>query len=328
MTRSLLIVLSMMAVAFLSGNAYDRVYNPPHALRAGDSMLDSVDADLRHLVMNYRVKLPSNRERSGAPSPGWGVVWNYLSPLDHCGVELSWGNTDFGAFDDIRFMSIVAYRMEGGVADTLLHKTLDRHVNLANGYNSLKVEKWEGRLYISVGDGDKFIEIGHIPFIPLATPSQAGLRASRPVELRRARLTAIPYPPPTIRDHTEESLDSLFRESADGLEGYWEYLDRNFKDNDVKLGGRYRLAVVKDGEGAYDILYISGASMRPEAWPKFRLKGKLVPSGFIDNYDLIWYDPDGYEVSRENYAIISENALLHLHFPIAEAQMRFRKIHR
>lgn len=317
----------LLVVSVIQGNAFDSVYaDVPMRLAAGECRLSQVDSMPEHFVMNYRVSVPGNKEQPGEPREGWSLVWNRTSPYDCSGVTLSWGNTDFGGLADRPFLRVDVFRMKDGLKEILATADLEKGVNFSDGYNSVMVERWEDHLYVGVGAGKEFIPVADIPYVPLAA-SEAGILAHRDIDIRRARLTAIPYPQLERSPLTLDELQRRFSSSADLLEGFWRFLDRSIKSPSVVPGGFYTIAVVKSDDGAsYDILYIDGAEIHSALWRPLTKKGRLIPSGFTGNYDLEWLDADGHPLARENYAVLSEGALLQMSFPLLSSEIRFRKV--
>lgn len=320
------LVLVMAVFCISAAGAYDRVFSTPVRLDAGEQMLDTVPARPEYLEMNYRVRVPSNRERSGKALPAWEVVWNYLSPSDYCGVALTWCNSDFGAIDDRRFLRVELFRIENGVRQVVASKDFEKKVNLADGYNSVTVTRWEDRIYVAAGASAEYLPVGEMAFSSCG-PSLAGLIAHRPVEIVRARLTAVPYPEFEMAPFTESSLKEYLSGSHDELEGIWSYFDRKTDPEVVVPGGSYTLAIVKTATpDTYNIIYLAGAEIHSDNWPAMRVKGRLSRTGFVGNYNLEWLDADGHPVSSETYAYLSDGALLSFRFPLIGSELRFRKL--
>lgn len=63
---------------------------------------------------------------------------------------------------------------------------------------------------------------------------------------------------------TEEKISAHLASSADPMEAEWTYLDRDLSASKARLGGRYRLATISNGEG-YDIS--TSPAQRPAGTP-------------------------------------------------------------
>ena len=103
------------------------------------------------------------------------------------------------------------------------------------------------------------------------------------------------------------------------------YLDRNIDETFLKLGGRYQLVVIKDEDGSYNIMYYDGADVNCDEWSCGMLKGRLFPTRFKNNYQLIWYDSSFEEMHDDTYATIDEDDIMTLYFPNEKGQIRFVK---
>ncbi len=127
-----------------------------------------------------------------------------------------------------------------------------------------------------------------------------------------------------------ESVDSLMSylgASSNPAEGVWRYLDRDMRPEKAVPGGYYTLATVADGNGGYEIVYLGGARYGEGSWQPLRLKGRLSPSGFADNYDLEWQAGDGRACPPESYATLdAETGILALYFPLLDSSFRFRRV--
>lgn len=121
-------------------------------------------------------------------------------------------------------------------------------------------------------------------------------------------------------------LQAYLAESTDPREGMWTYFDRDTHPAGTSLGGKYKIATVANGQGGYEIVYVSGAKQHSADWQPMRLKGRLLRTGFISQYDLQWIQPDGRQLSNECSAELTAEGMLTLRFPAAAATVRFRKI--
>ncbi len=124
---------------------------------------------------------------------------------------------------------------------------------------------------------------------------------------------------------TEEKISAHLASSADPMEAEWTYLDRDLSASKARLGGRYRLATISNGEG-YDIIYIAGAQA---GWNIGDIKGRLSTTPFQDHYDLEWFSTERRSADTEACAdIITDGLILELTFPALQSKVRFRRISR
>lgn len=132
------------------------------------------------------------------------------------------------------------------------------------------------------------------------------------------------YPAPK---YSMEEIDSIITiEKGKGASGYYTYLDR---DNDTRLaqpGGFYKLALISDNDGGYEIIYLDGAEVNSALWKPGMLKGRLRPTIFKNNYDLEWLDSANLPIAREVFATLTDNVILELNFPIYKTKLRFSRV--
>jgi len=114
-----------------------------------------------------------------------------------------------------------------------------------------------------------------------------------------------------------QSLDSLRR----------IYLDRDTNISKAVPGGRYTLATISDGRGAYDIIYIDGIDKGNSRWQPFTIKGQLQPTIFADHFNLHWLDNNGLVADKEANATIEiQGTVLKLTFHMLKSSMRFSRV--
>lgn len=118
--------------------------------------------------------------------------------------------------------------------------------------------------------------------------------------------------------------------SAKAPAGIYTYLDRSGDAAVTRPGGRYRLAVVPEGD-CFLILYMGGAEVEPDFWKPGMLKGRLRPTPFQGQYDLEWYDAHGDTLpgGADSYAVYDFAArTLAMTFPSLDgAVLRFALRH-
>ena len=126
-------------------------------------------------------------------------------------------------------------------------------------------------------------------------------------------------------DWDKQSLTKYFASSNNAYEGFWTFFDKDLDESKLRLGGRYTVALVKNGEG-YDIIYVDGAQVNSDQWRCGMLKGHIDATQFIDNYTLTWYDSTMRAFSNDVYATIENYTLLSLFFPAQKSCLRFAKV--
>lgn len=126
-----------------------------------------------------------------------------------------------------------------------------------------------------------------------------------------------------LRYQNIEALKERLARSSDFLEGIWSEFDRRLEEERFRMGGNYRLAIVKNGMD-YDIVYLEGARKNPGLWTPGMIKGRLSATPFEGIYDVIWIDSSGREISDEAKAQL-DGELLDISFPYGESQLRLGK---
>lgn len=127
-----------------------------------------------------------------------------------------------------------------------------------------------------------------------------------------------------LTEWNEENLARRFAVSDDFREGFYDYLDSDIDTERCRLGGAYRIGLVRDGKGGYEIVYLSGAEDNSRNWVAGMVKGGLRPTIFEGHYDLWWRDSDFAEDIEELWAQL-DGTVLSLHFPKEKAVVRFSR---
>ncbi len=126
-------------------------------------------------------------------------------------------------------------------------------------------------------------------------------------------------------DIDEQRLLSYFNSSYDSNEGIYEYLDSDINTTQSRLGGFYRIAIIKNDVGGYDVIYLSGAQENSRNWSAGMVKGKLSPTIFQNHYNLTWIDSEMEDDMTELSAEL-DGTMLVAHFPKERAIIRFSRV--
>ena len=102
--------------------------------------------------------------------------------------------------------------------------------------------------------------------------------------------------------------------------------DRTMEENMLRPGGEYKLAIVGDADGGYQILYQSGASKNKQLWERGAIKGKLTPTSTENVYDVEWRDADGKPLQTEIKAEFRNPDFLDFTLPYLSSSFRLHKI--
>ena len=273
------------------------------------------------------VKDPMSGEKTTLTSTRWGLVFNYDETGGYCAVVLSCENsTPYDDIIDERSMRVSIVQSDGMEEKELAWTSLTRGVSLEDDLNTLCVDVDEHSVAVSIGKNDlqQVLEaavkrpVGMVQVGYLVGP---GARTA----VERAVLT-IENERQIAATTTSWSLEALEEHlSADPVEGYWKYLDRDMQDEWLRLGGRYTLAVVRADDG-YDLIYIDGAQVKKSLWQAGMIKGHISKTQFTGNYDLRWIDATIEPIDKDAYATIENGVILTLNFPVYKSQVRFAKV--
>ncbi len=291
-------------------------------IEADKYFLVEQEDSIQSLTIEARLSVSKNKERDGVSKARWRVVWNYVSSQNYDFVELTWENTNFGDIYDCRQAILSKGRVRDGVDKLLKSKKIKDGVNLSTGANSVMLEIESGHLNLFIGDEQlKYIDTYEVESL---LGSFCGVVSS--VDARVSNFMVEFIPNKESRLHTsynEQDLIARFSSSATGDEGFWSYLDRNIDLDYARLGGKYRLALVKNNDG-YLIIYIDGADTNKNKWTNGMIKGVLKSTIFKNHYDLIWYDSMFDLIGEDAHASI-ENSILTLNFPLYKSSIRLYK---
>lgn len=258
-------------------------------------------------------------------NPSWGVVFNYTSPQNYCALILKANNTNPYDILDKRSLTCILLRVAQGKHEVMASQSLSNDVDLYQGTNLISIIARQGNLSVKIGK----IKLKQIfsANISITPGSKAGIFTGP------GSLTAVErfilkheYDPAAVlhTDWTENIITEHFAKSSDPNEGFWDYLDRNIDDKLLRLGGRYRMALIATSSG-YDIIYISGAEVNASKWQTGMIKGRLIKTQFPNHYDLIWYDALFAPFSNDVNATIENNSIITFNFPVHKTQLRFAK---
>lgn len=252
----------------------------------------------------------------------WGVAWDRTAPDCYKYIALKFGNSGYDELHDSRYMDVIVGRRKGQQDITIATKRIKRNVDLYNGTNRLAIEWQADSATILVGKSN----LKPIIRVPLTCPTDTASiigEGDLNVNLMVVEHTPLAKAKAPICI-SEQQLNAHFASSSDPKEGYWVYLDRNTDDNRARLGGMYRIALVRSGYD-YKIYYISGAEVNPDAWQSGMLKGELTATIFSNQFDAVWYDSLFEPISREVHARFDDSSVLTIEFPLYGSQIRFSK---
>lgn len=123
------------------------------------------------------------------------------------------------------------------------------------------------------------------------------------------------------------SPEDYFSGSKDLMEGFWRVFDRTLDEDLIRLGGDYRLAIMRrvDSPNSYDIYYISGATVNSSAWECGDLKGRLESSGVDGVWNMTWWDAMKRPMSKDIKVQTNGLNTLQIQFPYQNSTLRLQK---
>lgn len=139
----------------------------------------------------------------------------------------------------------------------------------------------------------------------------------------RLTLDASSLPPSPWED--PDILDGYLQSSLDWMEGYWQILDRSLDEALLRLGGDYRLALVRELDG-YDLIYIQGAKVNAGKWSRGMVKARLRPSGITGIWNVEWIDSMHKPMAHDLKAQADRNGTLTIQFPYQDSQLRLHHL--
>ena len=274
------------------------------------------------------IKNPMTGAKSTVTHTQWGLVFNDDDQGNYCAVVLSCDNsTPYDDITDERIMQVTLVQVSNGEKTAKSSVILKKGVSLEDDLNNLSVDVDERNVIVSVGK-DELNQVLEAPITrPIGTVRVGYLTGpGARVAIERAVLTINndQQVVATTTAWTPETLDAYFEQSADPVEGYWTYLDRDMEEEWLRLGGRYTLAIVRADDG-YDIIYIDGAQVKKSMWQPGMKKGHITRTLFTGNYDLSWIDATMEPIDNDAYATVENGVILTLNFPEYKSQVRFAK---
>lgn len=274
------------------------------------------------------VKDPMTGGKTSLTSTQWGLVFNYDEMGNYCAVVLSCDNsTPYDDITDQRTMQLSVIQRSDNEVTELAQTTLSKGVSLEDDMNTLCVDVDEQGVVVSIGKNELqqvleaavkrpagMVQVGYLVGPGARTAVE---RAVLTIENEKQVVATTSW--------TLDALNEYLSQSADPVEGYWKYLDRDMQDEWLRLGGRYTLAVVRSDD-RYDLIYIDGAQVKKSMWQTGMLKGNMKPTMFTGNYDLTWIDATMEPIEKDAYATIENGVILTLNFPVFKSQVRYAKV--
>lgn len=263
-------------------------------------------------------------------NPSWGVVWNYIDDNNYDALELRCNNTSLNDIYDTRYLTANVVRISNGEKQILSTTRFDdsSQIHVGEEFNAITLLKRGEHLSIIINGGIRKM-IASFKDYEIQS-GKAGILAGAGARVEMKRLY-VKYEPLLQKElttnYTLDILEEYFKTATDKNEGYWEYLDRDLGNNNIRLGGKYKLAIIKSDEG-YDILFVDGANHNSKEWKFGMIKGQMTSTPFIDVYKLTWYDSMFHPFSdfHEDATARFQADVLTINLPINNSSIRFYKI--
>lgn len=317
---TLLISVILSATMWASERQYERdVLLPADSLH----LLLSPD-NIKSANYEVRASLSRNSEQQGDSKEFWRIIWNYTDTNNYCYVTFRCANSDYGDFADQRYARITVGCIKNGIDSLILKKNITKDINTSLGENSLMIECTERQTRIFAGN-KKYQMVASLDECRIVGGTYCGVLSNADLKIRSMVLDCQKdVKTELMTQWTADSLLSHIQNADDGIVGIWGYLDRDNNSDKARLGGRYKLAIVKSGVG-YDLIYLSDAVTNQSQWKSGMIKGRLVPTIFENHYDLVWYDSMFEVIDTDAYADIEDKSVLSLQFPLYETTIRMSK---
>ena len=316
--KSIIFAISLSAMA-VSGHSIEIYHSTPVDITPGIISVDSLPAVFSECRYHLRIEIPRR-----CSNPKWEVALQYsdnaYSRIEICRTGSAVEDIYYGLPLDITVSDFTPEAQCVSTKQWHLVKDIDPTVE---GW-SLTITGLpdENELICSVGQRNPLISF------PVKSEGLHSITASSHSAIRLSRLSLFTTETDNLSDVCISSLDELSERLSQpdtSIEGYWRYLDRATDPGRLNTGGNYRLATVKSPDGAVEIIYLGGAVRNDSKWQPLMLKGRLMPTAFINHYDLIWYDAFGAKIDLETSADLIDGAILKLNFPLHGGSIRFQK---
>lgn len=145
----------------------------------------------------------------------------------------------------------------------------------------------------------------------------------------------LPVINPLIRDldwNTPYNISESFLSLTKGRKmnpvcGVWKLYQTKEDSALMKRGGEYRVVIIPAGKDAdsFDIFMLDGAVTLGDMWTVGRLKGRLLPNGYEDDWRVEWLDAEGHPCGNAVRAHLKDG-LLEIIFPRHSTGLTFLRL--
>lgn len=317
---------AVLAIAFCVPSASDARgvwHDKPVAIASGDYLIDSITSSTQNFTAHIRIAVDPK------VSAEWGMGWgDPEGDYTAARIIIPAFRQHNDAYRDTEAVLQIE-RCDRGTMRIVSRTPLGDIADTEGRSNSLKLfyEKGDENIHIYAGNETQRLVAKSEANAPCRvwyfTCQPSGLVGCGALALdgKGGRIAQ------SAKFHDIDSLMSYLKNSSDGYEGVWRYLDRNMNEKYASMGGRYTIATVANGGGGYDIIYLDGADTNDKRWQPLCVKGTLAPTIFKGNYDMKWIDAGGLEYSDDtNAQYADDGSILTLSFPALNTQLRFSRL--
>ena len=225
-------------------------------------------------------------------SPTYGWVWGMRDMQHYNAILLQSTGSDESIYNTFS----VKYRIVTVNGNDTIYHTPWTSYNLKISLNDMNLLRFwlqyrNNTVWIGGENSDVPWTIQHNipcfgPYTGLYLSSAAKVKVSNTIIAVQAKEV------PIQTGLTRATLTNYFvPQPTDPVEGFWRIEPDELRSDELKMGGKYSLAIVANDD-EYLIIYLSGAKIYPGKWQEGMIKGRLTPNSW-GAYDLIWYDAEG-----------------------------------
>lgn len=333
----------------------------PAEMRMADEQPFTLDAgEVREVPLfapnsAFRIDVVGAMKRSGHrvgdDDSAWGVEFRDAEGRARLDVRLLCGTEPFDATFSRPYLRVTVDSIDvAGNRHPVDNRQLFNGVNMYKGFNGLRISYGNYKVLVAVGSKVLLTASGFNYDTPLVSASVGG---NRSLEVRYLEVKAEPARWVPLQSGWSADEASGYAATANGIEGIWEFLDRDTNARIAEPGGAYRLAVVphrhtawcgcpasdkidgtyrmerpagaKDANAVYDVVYLGGGRIYEKYWSPGMVKGRLYATGFENHYALQWFDSEMLPIGTEISADFTAPSILAFNFPLLKSTLRFSR---
>lgn len=291
------------------------------ALNPGEEFSFSFRAANIHNERDKRYKYFKNGKSVTVKNPGWGISLKSKSG-DLSGFSFKTISYDTDELYPAKMEITSQSRTSGEL------KSLSSGMDLFDGMNSYRLQGKSGIVELSGGNRDLRplhslnIDWKNNDSIGVFVAPGAALAVDYIVVSSPGRIATSVLQNKFVDNN---ALSEYLKKTKDPIEGIYEVFDRSIDTDLLRIGGEYRMALVKD-DNQYNFIYISGAEKNCDAWQFGKVKALLRPASYSGIFDVEWFDPASIPLRGVIKAQIESGDIIKLQFESYQSEIRLRKI--